>query len=931
MMKKRFYLFTLLIILSFILIVACDNGSVSDSATAKSNELVRVCLAVEGDSSGIQKTSSINGLSFTYQFKAIPQWNSENIHGKIDEWTTINYSAGMSIGYFTPGQWIFYIRMISDGILAYEGNSDLVSIGASSVNITVSVNRVIQKATWGAISINISAPTVNNTDTLTVEWSGTEAETGAEVEGTDTATTIPSGSITTFTYTNRDLPVGDYTLTLTHNNIEIEEEDITVNVRDREMTLITGQIDGSGWDLEKTTLQFHNINVLRTNWGSPQNPEYCGTMDMDVDSAVSGERVYISPRPVPNSSVDSLTVTCNGQPVTSLTGDGDVYSFIMPDADVTVNVTFSYVNGLGEVDVLIFKSIVQALYNENHSNVQHFGRSEKAPGVGDNPATLGNVRVWYDRSAKKISWHSDYEKMRLSAGSMAEFFKDCDNYISIDMKDILASAVTDMSSMFQGCTSLEEADLTGLDSSGASDISNMFQGCNNLETVTLTGFTTNNTSSVNMAGMFQGCSSLSGLTFPASFDTSRASNMASMFQGCSNLTILNLSGFNAGSASDMSSMFEGCANIKTLTLPVLTSATVDVKMAGLLKGCAKLTTLNGLGNIDTSRVTDMSSMFEDCSSIQTTKLNISNFNTSNVTNMTRMFKGCLKLTGTLNLSNFVTSGVTDMSYMFCECRGLSSINLSSFNTSNVTDMTCMFSSQEVATEGPQAMSLTSLNVSGFNTAKVKSMRQMFYLCWKLPSLDVSGFRTPLVEDMSYMFACYNYGNSKYPGKLEILNLYDWDFTNVTTTAHMFDRQQKLDAGLTFPPTTNFASLTTMTYMFSQCLVLSPDTFETIVGTWTFENQGDDYLEKVYGIGLEDGSALQQKTLFGNYEDSNAGQNAGANYIFRDTMTNKDKPFETRDSYTTQDNIPLYIGGYILDNNKPKSSEKYARLTTKPSF
>ena len=45
-------------------------------------------------------------------------------------------------------------------------------------------------------------------------------------------------------------------------------------------------------------------------------------------------------------------------------------------------------------------------------------------------------------------------------------------------------------------------------------------------------------------------------------------------------------------------------------------------------------------NINTNNVTDMSMMFNECSSLK--KLNISNFNTNNVKYMNLMFDGCPK-------------------------------------------------------------------------------------------------------------------------------------------------------------------------------------------------------------------------------------------------------------------------------------------------
>ena len=43
----------------------------------------------------------------------------------------------------------------------------------------------------------------------------------------------------------------------------------------------------------------------------------------------------------------------------------------------------------------------------------------------------------------------------------------------------------------------------------------------------------------------------------------------------------------------------------------------------------------------------------------------------------------------ISFGNFNTSKVTDMSYMFEDCRSLTSLNLSSFDMSKVTDTTAM--------------------------------------------------------------------------------------------------------------------------------------------------------------------------------------------------------------------------------------------------
>ncbi|WP_218657184.1 BspA family leucine-rich repeat surface protein, partial [Enterococcus hirae] len=105
------------------------------------------------------------------------------------------------------------------------------------------------------------------------------------------------------------------------------------------------------------------------------------------------------------------------------------------------------------------------------------------------------------------------------------------------------------------------------------------------------------------------------------------------------------------------------------------------------KDLTNVTEIEGLSQLDTSNVTDMSYMFFGMSSV--TSLDVSSFDTSNVTTMSYMFYGMSSVTG-LDVSNFDTSNVTTMGYMFKGMGSVTSLDLSNFDTSNVTDMTDMF-------------------------------------------------------------------------------------------------------------------------------------------------------------------------------------------------------------------------------------------------
>ena len=102
---------------------------------------------------------------------------------------------------------------------------------------------------------------------------------------------------------------------------------------------------------------------------------------------------------------------------------------------------------------------------------------------------------------------------------------------------------------------------------------------------------------------------------------------------------------------------------------------------GIFENFTNLTQINFNSNFNTSKVTNMSSAFNGCSSL--TSIDLSNFNTSKVTRMGNMFLDCSNLTN-LNLCSFNTSNVIYMYAMFYGCSSLANLDLSSFNTSSVT-------------------------------------------------------------------------------------------------------------------------------------------------------------------------------------------------------------------------------------------------------
>ena len=287
------------------------------------------------------------------------------------------------------------------------------------------------------------------------------------------------------------------------------------------------------------------------------------------------------------------------------------------------------------------------------------------------------------------------------------------------------------------------------------------------------------------------------IVFDKSFSTYTPTSLKSFFQDLKKLeTITGLEYLNTEKVTRMSCMFFNCSSLTSLDVTHFNTANVT-NMMSMFSNCSSLTSLD-VTHFNTAKVTNMRSMFSSCSSL--TSLDVTHFNTANVTDMGSMFYSCSSL-ASLDVTHFNTANVTNMSHMFSSCSSLTSLDVAHFNTAKVTDMKFMFSS---------CSSLISLDVTHFNTANVTHMNNMFSTCSKLTSLDVTNFNTANVTDMRFMFC-----NCVALTSLDVTN---FNTANVTGMTRMFLGC----SSLTSLDVRNFntAKVTDMSYMFSSCVALT---------------------------------------------------------------------------------------------------------------
>lgn len=155
------------------------------------------------------------------------------------------------------------------------------------------------------------------------------------------------------------------------------------------------------------------------------------------------------------------------------------------------------------------------------------------------------------------------------------------------------------------------------------------------------------------------------------------------------------------------------------------------------RGLTSCAAFDGLSVLDTSQVTSMYGLFENCASL--TELDVSKWDTSHVTNMKEMFLGCSSL-ATLDVSKWDTAQVKTLDFVFQKCASLTELDVSKWDTSRVTSMYSTFFG---------CASIIALDMSKWDTAQVTNMRNVFYGTNRLSSV-ILGSKFVFVDTYGYL-------------------------------------------------------------------------------------------------------------------------------------------------------------------------------------
>ena len=463
------------------------------------------------------------------------------------------------------------------------------------------------------------------------------------------------------------------------------------------------------------------VNIEDENWSSYEIKAWYDSADQTVYYYCENDRVYMNEdsRQMFNNMINIVDIDLSGLNSRYVKDT----SFMFNNARSVENLDLSTMKTSRVTSMVNMFAYMSSLKNLNISNF----KTKKVKNFS---------RMFINNTALTSLNISNFDTS--SAVSMDNMFNGLSRVSSLDVSHFDTSNVTNMQNMFFNCSGLTSLNVSSFDTSKVTNMESMFGGVTKLESLDIRNFDTSSVTS--MLSMFGNMRELKDFRISDKFKTHNVTNFATMFANCVSLESLDLSNFDTGKAFTTSAMFNGMSKVKRIDLGPKFNTSNVTNMNNMFNNCSQLQEID-LSSFDTRKVTDFTNMFNACSNL--TSLDVSTFNTSESISMAGMFSGMLNLTSLELGHNFNTSKANSLYNMFFNDRKLVSLDLSQFDTRNVTNMASMFS---------YMFELKNLNISSFDTSKVESMYRMFYSTSKLENLDFSHLDTSKVHNMQDIFS-----------------------------------------------------------------------------------------------------------------------------------------------------------------------------------
>lgn len=279
--------------------------------------------------------------------------------------------------------------------------------------------------------------------------------------------------------------------------------------------------------------------------------------------------------------------------------------------------------------------------------------------------------------------------------------------------------------------------------------------------------------STNLKSLFANCYNMEHIDV-SDWDVSKCDNLQTVFSYCGKVsTIDGIGDMDVSNTTTLTAMFQGIGS------SAATPFSIDISnwkikngatITGLFNQGTNIKSVGNLYNWNTSGATSFQQMFNHCEILESTG-NLSRWNTNSVSTMAAMFQCCYNLLNIGSLSNWNTSNVTGTSYMFNQCNVLEDIgDISRWDTGNLTNTAAMFQA---------CFNLRNIgDLKNWNTSKLTNTSYMFNQCSKLKKIDLSDWNVSRITNMTAMFQ----GCSAITS---VGNLENWDTSALISATRIF--------------------------------------------------------------------------------------------------------------------------------------------------
>ncbi len=357
-------------------------------------------------------------------------------------------------------------------------------------------------------------------------------------------------------------------------------------------------------------------------------------------------------------------------------------------------------------------------------------------------------------------------------------------------------APTNGSQMFSGTeygralqNSVTEISLLNFHFKSGTTASGLFNGCAKLTTLDLTGM--DFTPIAEQVGFFGSSSPGHKITNLNISKTKWPSKMREFFCATSvskprlpDITTINMKGIDTSNVTKINQMFRGMSKLTSIEgLQDLDISKVD-NIQELFYNCQKLSSSCFVDFAEALRTANklynFKWMFYQCYGLDKTAfdaviaaLAARSSDAAKITSLQGTFHNCTGISGDIDVSALDLTSATNISEMFHSCKNLNSVKLPA-TTNKLTTIYRLFY---------DCNNLTSVDLSQINTSNVVNMNGLFYECSELMEIDLSSFDTSSVTTLSKDPTKSQYfGMFEKCGKLRTVYVGEnWDVSHIDST------------------------------------------------------------------------------------------------------------------------------------------------------